>query len=45
MAGIFEPPAINFLMWIFTLAANAMFFFGLWILWIQYVNWRARRNA
>lgn len=36
---------IRLLMWVFTVAGNVMIFFGLWILWIQYVNWRARRTA
>ncbi len=36
---------IRFLMWIFTLVGNVMIFFGMWILWIQYKNWRERRAA
>ena len=36
---------IRFIMWVFTVAGNAMFAFGLWILWIQFKNWRARRSA
>ncbi len=34
---------IRFIMWTFTIIGNVMVFFGLWILWIQYVNWRQRR--
>lgn len=36
---------IRFIMWVFTVAGNAMFVFGMWILWIQFKNWRARRRA
>lgn len=43
--GVASPRAIRLSLALTSVVGTVMTLFGFWILWIQFVNWRARRRA